>query len=256
MSKASELFFEVSEINSNKGAFFKSIHSTKKHIKKSREVYDGLCKRAYSGKEDVWPILYNLEEENEEHGPIFGKDIIKSLRHHLSANQHNRCCYCRRWLYNIAHARPIEHILARVHYPQFSLEYLNFAVACYDCNQIKKASNWENLDTKIGEYPLPNEFKTSFHPSYHRYDGHIKYVRTEANHFTHSVYVGITPQGKQLCINLLSRISAMEILYSKNDEFTNDLKKIQSATDEMNEDRIKEIETCISEIYRRLSSQI
>ncbi|MBK9579815.1 MAG: hypothetical protein IPO40_22345 [Fibrobacteres bacterium] len=174
---------------------------------------------------DQWKALYDYQAENESKGNISGKDITRSLRNQLSSIQGNRCCYCRRWLYNIAQARPVEHILARAHYPQFSLEYVNLAVACYDCNQIKKDADWEGLDKYCDEYPHSKEFKKSFHPKYHSYDDHVKFVRTETNDFTLSVYTGMTVQGKKLCVDLLSKIAGMEASLANNKELANDIKK-------------------------------
>lgn len=250
------LYNSEETIRKHKDAFTNSPHTTKKHACKAKVIFDDLREKSITEKNDHWSTLYHYEIKEDERLIVSGKEIIKKLREHLTSLQDNRCCYCRKWLYNIAYASPIEHILARKHYPQFSLEYTNFAVVCFDCNQIKSAADWECLDKDKEEYPKPEAFIKSFHPTYHRYDGHINFIRFETNQVAYTAYIGKTEQGKKLCIDLLSIVSEREVLRSKNPNIIDDLNNIQTISDEMAEDQKEAINKCVTEIYKRLYNQV
>jgi hypothetical protein len=71
-----------------------------------------------------WTELSTLNESKTS--GVTGPLIKNAFRRFVLDLQGNRCCYCRRWLLNIAHAKPIEHILPRHSYPQFSVNFWNF----------------------------------------------------------------------------------------------------------------------------------
>ncbi|WP_091789297.1 HNH endonuclease [Paraburkholderia steynii] len=170
--------------------------------------------------------MRSVKATNTKGKPIdFGVQIQKALRDHLAQLQKNRCCYCRRWLQNIAYARPVEHVLSRDEYPRFSLHYWNLAAACHDCNHRKSSHPWGTWH-KHG-YPSPRCIKDFFHPRFHDYDAHIRYVRVETNTISVAVYLGLSPQGRQLCRDLLGFISKVDALVHNNPRMSNAITKIQ-----------------------------
>jgi uncharacterized protein (TIGR02646 family) len=112
-------------------------------------------------------------------GKITRAAIKSAFRRRLLELQGGRCGYCRRWLVSSAYAKPIEHTLPRSHYPQFSVEFLNLAVACSDCNGDKTDHKWGAISRARRRYPRAREFTEAFHPRFHRYDDHVRYVRLE-----------------------------------------------------------------------------
>lgn len=112
-------------------------------------------------------------------------ELLISLKgpSHVAAN---RCCYCRRWLFNSGYSKPIEHILPRESYEQYSFHFWNLSVACVDCNSLKTDNDWAS-PTKQGleAYPAPNSFTEMFHPRFHRFDDHVRFIRVQTN--DHSV---------------------------------------------------------------------
>ncbi|WP_321937997.1 hypothetical protein [Paraburkholderia sp. J8-2] len=176
---------------------------------------------------DRWSALRSVNAVNTKGNPVpFGAQIQKALRDHLVQLQKNRCCYCRRWLQNIAHARPVEHILSRADYPQFSLHYWNLAAACHDCNHRKSNFQWGTWRKR--RYPSPECIKDFFHPRFHDYDAHIRYVRVETNTISVAVYLGLSKQGRQLCRDLLGFISEVDALVHNNRRMSDSMAKIQA----------------------------
>ncbi|SDB35425.1 HNH endonuclease [Pseudomonas sp. NFACC13-1] len=153
---------------------------------------------AKGGDIDVWTRLGDTKNAPS-------KDLKAQLRKSLKARQEPRCCYCKRWLLNNAHASPIEHILPRKHYPEFALRARNLAIACNDCNSLKSDADWGNFTGSPKVYPSPATMHF-FHPRYHFYDEHIRYLRMETNRQEFVTYHGLTPQGQHLCTKLLSRV--------------------------------------------------
>lgn len=190
-------------------------HLTKKHIPRTRNLLLALWRRARRKYQDVWGDLTNLSD-NGPHGVILGQAIKSAFRRYMIECQQGRCCYCRRWLVNTAYAKPIEHILPRTHYPQFSLHFWNLAVACTDCNSAKTDSFWGTVSTRRRTYPLAAAFTDAFHPRFHAYDEHVRYVRVETNGSAVALYKGITPQGRQLCRDLLYKVAAKETMGESN----------------------------------------
>lgn len=181
-------------------------------------------KRPYT---DAWYTLGAIKHETPN-GIITGAGIKSAFRHRLLERQDGRCCYCRRWLVNTAYAKPIEHILPRKHYPQFSMEYWNLAVACCDCNSAKTDDVWGSISQMRRRYPKPREFTDAFHPCFHRYDQHIRYVRLETNETTVTLFTGLTQQGQHLCRSLLHKSAAKETLVKNNPVLGPALEEIRS----------------------------
>lgn len=191
-------------------------HGTKKHVPRTLVLLRGLWTQAHSRPFfDVWPTLDAMVDVTAL-GTITGASIKSAFRRRLLELQGGRCCYCRRWLVSTAYAKPIEHILPRRHYPQFSIEFWNLAVACRDCNGAKTDDVWGSISTAWRRYPRSREFTDMFHPRFHRYDDHIRYVRVETNVSAVVLFTGLTTQGRHLCRSLLHRIAAKETLVVNN----------------------------------------
>ena len=58
------------------------------------------------------------------------------LKEKLREIQLGRCCFCRRLLYD-DNATHLEHFVDKAHYPQFTFEIRNLALACGTCNSRK-----------------------------------------------------------------------------------------------------------------------
>ena len=191
-------------------------HGTKKHVPRTQALLRKLWAQARSRPfVDVWPTLDAMADVTAL-GTITGVSIKAAFRRRLLELQDGRCCYCRRWLVSTAYAKPIEHILPRRHYPQFSVEYWNLAVACRDCNGAKTDDVWGAIRTSRRRYPRAAEFTDAFHPRFHRYDDHVRYVRLETNVGAVVLFTGLTLQGQHLCSSLLHRIAAKETLVENN----------------------------------------
>jgi uncharacterized protein (TIGR02646 family) len=151
------------------------------------------------------------------------------LRAFLEKEQNSLCCYCQRPLVNIAHAKPIEHILPRVDFVQYTFHFWNLAVACFDCNQIKSDANWANTAKHdLEHYPGPAEFTEMYHPRFHTFVEHVRFIRVQTNEHIISLYVGITDQGRHLCLKLLKDLSAREIVLNSNPELKTALEVINA----------------------------
>nr|WP_315445358.1 hypothetical protein [uncultured Pseudomonas sp.] len=182
---------------------------------------------------DLWNELTRYKK-NQNSG-VTGPLIRKALRDFLETEQNSLCCYCQRPLVNIAHAKPIEHILPRVEFVQYTFHFWNLALACFDCNQIKLDAVWANADKKGREqYPDPTAFTEMYHPRFHTYNDHVRFIRVQTNEHVISIYKGLTEQGRHLCLNLLKNLSAREILLNANPELKAALEviNIRAASDE------------------------
>lgn len=211
-------------LEKKKNEFLINPHSTKKHRPESAAIFKQIAKESSESRVDKWKSLYEYKSQNG----VCGNDIMSALRDHLSELQNERCCYCRRLLMNIAYARPVDHILSRKSYPQFSLEYNNLALSCYDCNLKKTGNDWADIQKSTIEYPDFSQQNDFYHPRFNNYDDHIKYLRIETNGISFIVYIGLTKNGKHLCENLLAMISAQESYDSGNKDFANDMMIIKS----------------------------
>lgn len=188
-------------------------HRVKKHCSESRKLIYKFVAETKKGT-DGWTLLESLDKDSGD--AVSGSELKAALRDQLVKLQSNRCCYCRRWLVNTAYARPIEHILPRSQFRRYSLHFWNLAVACTDCNALKSDKVFGTVNPKRHSYPTLNGTEDWYHPRFHEYDQHIRFVRLESNGITVVVFLGITKQGKTLCRSLLRHIAAKEMLISNN----------------------------------------
>ncbi|VVP54401.1 hypothetical protein PS896_05584 [Pseudomonas fluorescens] len=190
-------------------------HNTKRHERLS--LLRELRQATKAHETDVWERLSDIKNTRS-------KELKAMLRKSLKARQGPRCCYCKRWLLNSAHASPIEHILPRHYYPQFALRARNLAIACNDCNALKTDDDWGSFGPHLS-YPSPSAM-IFFHPRYHSYDEHVRYLRIETNRQELVTYQGLTPQGRHLCSELLSKVVGKQNLRRNYPQLTHWLQTI------------------------------
>lgn len=245
------------ELNKCLQEFLSQPHEVKKLQAEAKKIWESEQELSAKKNEDRWTALrdYSIKNDKGENRAI-GNEILSALRSRLAKLQGNRCCYCRRWLQNIAHARPIEHVLSRNDYPQFSLHYWNLAVCCRDCNQLKSDNNWSLLPKDANEYP--SEIPNHFHPRIHIFDGHVRYIRVETNNTSIAIYHGLTTQGRHLCREHLKTISQVDALFRNNRRITEAIERLQLAgevSDPKATAKLREfIESLHTAIYRIASS--
>lgn len=162
-----------------------------------------------------------------------GVTIITALREHLATLQGERCCYCRRRLGGIAYARPIEHILPKHVYGQYTFSYRNLAVACFDCNHVKSKNNWSTWPKARRRYIPEKNCGGFFHARLHDYDTHIRYLHLETNGASISVYAGLTPQGRKLCKDLLKKSAERTLSTTANPRFAAAMDKLRVQVNQM-----------------------
>ncbi|MFH6838007.1 HNH endonuclease [Providencia sp. 2024EL-00732] len=162
-----------------------------------------------------------------------GVDVMSALRDHLAALQDDRCCYCRRRLGGIAYARPIEHILPKNIYGQYTFTYRNLAVACFDCNHVKSKANWSDWPQNRRGYLNEKCCNSFFHARFHDYDSHVRYLHLETNGASISIYAGLTPQGRHLCVQLLRKSSERILAESANPRFSATMSKLRGQVQQM-----------------------
>ncbi|WAH55715.1 hypothetical protein LZ023_22065 [Pseudomonas silvicola] len=203
---------------------------------------------------DVWDEL-SAHRKAETSG-VTGPLIKAAFRRFVGQLQGNRCCYCRRWLLNIAHAKPIEHILPRASYPHFSLYFWNLAVACFDCNQLKHDERWGAFPVVFAHYPKAVQFSEWYHPRFHRYTDHISFERRETNHVSNVTYIGHTPQGKHLCRELLYIVAARENLCRNNPSLAEAITTLQEFQEQHSEDDLPHLAAFRQSLNRSLQHQL
>lgn len=179
-------------------------------------------------------------------------DIKGAFRQYIAKQQGNRCCYCRRWLLNSGYSKPIEHILPRESYEQYSFHFWNLSVACVDCNSLKTDDDWAS-PTKQGleAYPAPNSFTEMFHPRFHRFDDHVRFIRVQTNDHSVTLYRGITPQGQKLCEDLLNKIAGKEVIVNANADLKSSLETIEQFEVEEG----SELESALKSLHGALSGR-
>lgn len=205
-------------MDSHLESFYETLPYRKNKKQAVIKLMDALYLKSVNNNVDVWPELYAVDiPAGNGVSKIEGPKIISKLREFLASKQKYRCCYCQRYLYNIAYARPVEHILPRTHFPRFSLVMDNLAISCFDCNSKKDDNIWWPTINKLGDYPTKNELAGAFHYNRHDYDEHIAWVSYATNSFAFSIYTGISLEGKKLYTDLLQDISKTDILLSRKD---------------------------------------
>lgn len=179
-------------------------------------------------------------------------DIKGAFRKFIAHQQGNRCCYCRRWLFNSGYSKPIEHILPRESYEQYSFHFWNLSVACVDCNTIKSDNVWtDTIRRDLEAYPSPNSFTDMFHPRFHRFDDHIRFIRVQTNDHSVTLYRGITPQGEKLCELLLNTIAGKEVIEAANQTLKSSMETIERFEVEEG----SELEAALKSLHEALSGR-
>lgn len=223
------------ELNQQREQFLLSPHKAKKFRATARTLWESEQDLSEKNRTDGWTLLYkHTVKKPDGTDRTFGVEVICALRVHLACLQQNKCCYCRRWLQNVAQARPVEHILSRDDYPQFSLNYWNLALCCRDCNQLKTNKNWSALPSTATAYP--STVADHYHPRLHIYDRHIRFVRLETNDSSIAVYQGLTKQGRQLCRDHLKTISQVDSLFRNNPRISQAIERLQARGDVIDRD--------------------
>ncbi|NHX01564.1 HNH endonuclease [Pseudomonas koreensis] len=212
--------------------------------------FERLNKGEILPKLDLWSNLSNLKPKKGTTYRPKGSDIKTAFRKFIAKEHGNFCCYCQRWLLNNGNAKPIEHVLPRESFQQYSFHFWNLAVACVDCNSLKKAKVWCD-DSKRGlkTYPGPSTFTEMFHPRFHRFKDHVRFIRVQTNDHSITLYQGITRQGKKLCEDLLKDIAAKEILVNGNSNLKDSLEIINQFETEDG----SELGTAMSKLQEALS---
>lgn len=196
-------------------AYMARPHRTEIHQEAAKQEILKIFKTSRRGAVSGWDLL-NAVGKSDKKAKVNTSALKGALRDQLSPRQTNRCCYCRRWMANSGYSRHIEHILPHSEFPQFSVHFWNLAIACPDCNTLKSTTIWGGVAKTRRRYPLPSEIKTWFHPRFHDYDHHVRFVRLESNGTAVVVFVGLTDAGRFLCDNLLRYIGRMEMLVASN----------------------------------------
>lgn len=203
------------------------VHKRAKHRAATLAVIETYWRTSRAKRRDGWAPLskHNVGKKNE---PITAQEIKSAFREFLTGHQLERCCYCRQWLFRMAHAKPIEHVLPKKNYPHFSLHFWNLAIACADCNRLKGKDVWGSVPTKRFAYPHPGECHDMFHPRFHKYDDHVQFVHVATNQGSISIYKGVTPQGRHLCTALLHKVAAERMLLDAAPQLNSSINTIEA----------------------------
>ncbi|MBI6190160.1 hypothetical protein JEP98_13465 [Providencia rettgeri] len=231
--------------------FCNNLNFSKRKKSLIKDILIRLYNKSLTENKDVWEDLREESHAKTDDSPrVEGTEIIKKLRRFLAEKQNERCCYCQRYMFNIAYSRPIEHILPRDTFPKFSLVMKNLAVACYDCNLRKTNSIWwDNIDQN-SNYPDESQLQNAFHYNYHLYNEHISWLNYSTNNFSFSAYLALTPIGKKLYFDLLENISKTDILFSRNDEIRESIENIKQLNESISDNN--KIKDFISELQQNL----
>lgn len=213
--------------NASLKAYLDVCYGVKKHRELAKGQLRSVIRRVGSGGVDPWVRLSKWEFSAPCGSKITGVQFKKGFREHVGALQKGRCCYCRRVLVRMAHAQPIEHVLPRTHHPEFTFHFWNLAVACADCNLAKSSNTWGAFP-KGRRYPEPAAFTETFHPRFHNYQEHVFHLRLEVGSAAVAVFKGITPQGRHLCANVLSKVTKCEILEASSDDLARSMAILKS----------------------------
>lgn len=228
-------------------------HRLKKHCINTRELIYKFFRETKNGT-DGWALLDSLDKAKGDFAN--GSELKAALRDQLIKIQTNRCCYCRRWLVNTAYARPIEHILPRSQFRQYSLHFWNLAIACTDCNSVKSDNIFGTVKLKRRSYPCVTEIDDWYHPRFHSYDEHVRFIRIESNGQTVTVFLGITKQGKTLCNHLLKYIAAKEMLIANNTVLSSCITTLNEFGDRLNGKQAQKLQDFQNELSRCMSRTI
>ena len=242
---------DIDEMRAELKRYLQQAHTTKKHIEKTARFLRAKSREALKSGTGDWDLL--SKGTIPDISPVTGPEIKSAFRRYIVSQEQERCCYCRKWLPNIAHARPIEHVLPRHHYPRFTFYFWNLAVSCFDCNSVKKDQDWGGFSKTRQDYPAPSEFTKIFHPGFHSYEAHVRYIRIETNTTRVVLYKGITTQGKHLCKELLNAVAAREVLRENNPAINSAMKKLEAYSDTAEEIGLKEFAPFLTALMESIS---
>lgn len=200
-------------------------HRTRKHVAATLLVLRKFWRESRRLDSDVWDNLSSYGSAAAKEA-VNGSAIKGAFRDFALRLQHGRCCYCRCWLPATPYAMPIEHILPRNAYRRFSVDFWNLAVACVDCNLAKGSKAWTSIPAGTAGYPRRDAFPGMFHPRYHSYNEHVRFIVIETNGVSIALYRGRTQQGNHLCLNLLDKIASKRALLNNNPELQESLQDI------------------------------
>lgn len=222
--------FDRKRFSGDLSTYLEVCYRPRRSVSAAREKLANLAEECRKPTLGIWEALHNLDER---HGGVSlkGSAFKRSFREYLEPQQNDQCCYCLAPLQNIAHAKPIEHILPRSTYPQFALHFWNLSIACFNCNQGKGESDWYGFDSDRKQYPMPGLFSEAFHPRFHVHAEHVRVDRLSVGRRSVCIPFGRTTQGRQLCTALLKHTAAMEIRYGGDDEFRDVLDRLTTAVD-------------------------
>tara|TARA_Y100000296_G_scaffold87218_1_gene130675 strand:- start:19317 stop:20090 length:774 start_codon:yes stop_codon:yes gene_type:complete len=242
-------------------SYLAKCHRTKKRVPLTKSILAAQSFFVASGRpiKDVW-VAFRDERWNDEKTEVIGSEIHSALRDYLASLQNERCCYCAMKLQSNAHSRPIEHVLSRQKFPKFSLHFWNLAVACSRCNGFKLADGGDTFAADLDEYPLPKDFLRDFHPRFHRYEQHVRFISVADNSFSFIAYVGWTDQGRQLVTTLLKRVAYETALESNDPRLAADIKLIWEQLDQRHGqvamDRVEEFQKTLRELMANQAAKL
>ncbi|QDI79790.1 HNH endonuclease [Methylorubrum populi] len=101
------------------------------------------------------------------------EQVRKQIKDHYIAEQHQRCCYCRRQIQTNNNAVwDAEHIISRDARPQFMFEPRNLAISCKDCNIAKGEQNVMRNKNRV-TFPVNSDDYVIVHPHFDEYETYI-----------------------------------------------------------------------------------
>jgi uncharacterized protein (TIGR02646 family) len=226
-------------------SYYGIIHRASKHKPHCLATFRRLQRASKRGRIDKWSAFVDYSGYGVKKGAM-----LSQLKVHLAALQNNRCCYCRSFLQNISYAKPIEHILPRSIYPQFSMEYFNLALACFNCNQAKKIQNWSSLPKRARRYYRHLAPTNFFHPRFHDYNEHIAFEHRDNNSGAYFIYVGRTSIGRRLCKDLLAQVAKEMMLVRNNAALVNAIETMHRFNDSDRELPLNALRDFVEELDR------
>ncbi len=203
-------------------------------VSKEAKTFFRHWRKAAAGNSGSWAAIRaaSFTLSGKQHS---GSKLISRLRKQLIATQGGRCCYCRNPLDGIAYAQPIEHILPRHAYGQYTFSYRNLAVACFICNHVKAKDNWSTWPAGRNKYISRKSCEGFFHARLHDYHEHVRYFRLETNDVSINIYTGLTPQGRHLCEDLLRRSAQRRMAMRANPRLSSAMDRLHLQIDRLEE---------------------
>lgn len=219
------------------------------YVQKQKKKYIKNLIRKYYFKSLQHPLEKNLWSQLYLDGAV-GKNAHKAASKYL-IGMTGRCCYCQERIFHFANFN-IDHVLPREAYPQFTFWPENLAAACITCNAIKSSLDYFNVSVKELNYRRYGKSWQCFHPNFHRYHEHVEMIVFQTNNFYVRAYIGITPQGKELCKNLLAKITEYSVKSSVNKEIDKAILGLQSVMAQSNTNLMPGVEKLIADLINHM----